>query len=401
MLFSEFGIRSVRLRNRIVVPPMSQYSANDGHATDWHLVNVGKFAQGGAGLVFVEGTAVQPGGRVTAGDLGIWSDEHIAGLSRLAGFIRDQDAVPGIQLAHAGRKAGMSFPWDGDKPLMASELGAWTPSIAPSAIPVNDGWRIPESMGEPDFEQVRASFSAAAKRALAAGFRVIEIHAAHGYLLHSFLSPVTNHRSDQYGGSIEGRMRFPLEICEVVRAAWPDDLPLFFRCSATDFVAGGWTGEDTVTLARALKKRGVDVVDCSSGGFGDAKLPEEFSLVRPPRGLGVHLPFAERIRRETSMLTMAPGLIVSGKQAEQILKDGKVDLIGVARQTLMEPNWPIRAAIELGVDAPFNLIAVPHRFWLRQRDAYLRKQHADGRFSSYDHRQVEVALYIEKNGVRE
>jgi len=267
LLFEPMDLRSVRAKNRIVISPMCQYSAADGMVGDWHLVHLGKFAQGGAGIVFVEATAVEARGRITHGDVGLWSDAHIPGLARIAAFVRAQGALPAIQLGHAGRKASMARPWYGNGPLTADDTArgdlAWT-TVGPTNAPLADGWQAPVPAGEAELAAVRDAFAAATHRAHTAGFDIVELHAAHGYLLHSFLSPISNHRADRYGGSLENRMRFPLEVARAVRAAWPADKPLFTRCSSIDDAEGGWSLEDTVVFARELAKAGVDVVDCSS-----------------------------------------------------------------------------------------------------------------------------------------
>lgn len=340
-LFTPYPMRGVTLRNRIVVSPMCQYSCTDGLATDWHLVHLGSRAVGGAGLVIVEATAVEARGRISPQDLGIWSDAHAEPLARIAAFIHAQGAVPGIQLAHAGRKASTHRPWSGNGAIPVLE-GGWEDVIAPSAIPFSDTYPQPRSMTADEIEAARDAFVAATRRALAAGFAYAEIHAAHGYLLHSFLSPLANDRTDAYGGSLINRMRFVLEIVEAVRAVWPAGYPLAVRISATDWVEGGWTVEKSVILARALRERGVDMIVASSGGTS----PEQ----RIPAGSGYQVPFAERIRREAEIPTMAVGLITEPDQAEAILAEGRADLIALARQFLRDPYWPLHAATTLGVD---------------------------------------------------
>src|SRR5258708_16077159 len=270
MLFDRIKLRDIEAGNRIVVSPMCQYSALDGHVSDWHLVHLGKFAQGGAGIVFVEATAVEKRGRITHGDAGIWDDAHIAGLKRIASFIREQKAIPAIQLAHPGRKASMARPWYGNGPLTQADTdrgeSAWS-IVAAGETPLDEGWIAPRALKKGDFEVLLNAYRQAVRRAHAAGFDVVEIHAAHGYLLHTFLSPLSNTRTDEYGGSLENRMRFPLEVAKAVREAWPKAKPLFLRCSSIDDVEGGWSLEDSVAFASRLKKIGVDVVDCSSGGI--------------------------------------------------------------------------------------------------------------------------------------
>ena len=374
MLFDEVRLRDVRLRNRIVVSPMCQYSAQDGHVTDWHLVHLGKFAQGGAGVVFVEATAVEKRGRITHGDTGIWDDAHVAGLHRIAAFIRSQGAAPAIQLAHAGRKASMARPWYGNGPLTPADLErgdkAWS-IVAPSAAPIGDEWLKPCPLEKPDLDALKKAYREAARRAHAAGFEIIELHAAHGYLLHTFLSPLSNTRSDEYGGTLENRMRFPLEVAAEVRAAWPAQKPLFVRLSSIDDVEGGWAIEDTVALSRKLKAAGVDVVDCSSGGILGSATAATRTLI--PRVPGFQIPFAERVKKEAGLMTMAVGLILTPQQAEEALQAGRADLIAVGREALYDPNWPLHAAAALGVDPEFARWPMQYGWWLTRREALLKK----------------------------
>jgi 2,4-dienoyl-CoA reductase-like NADH-dependent reductase (Old Yellow Enzyme family) len=373
-LFARIRLREVEARNRIVVSPMCQYSANDGEVADWHLVHLGKFAQGGAGIVFMEATAVEARGRITHGDTGIWDDAHIPGLRRIVHFVKGQGALPGIQLAHAGRKASMARPWYGNGPLTAADLERgdkpWR-IVAPSPRPLDEGWLTPEPMATRDLEQIVAAFGAAARRARIAGFEVLEVHAAHGYLLHSFLSPISNLRRDEYGGALEDRMRFPLEVVAEVREAWPVEKPLFVRVSSIDDLAGGWSLEDTVAFARRLKALGVDVVDCSSGGIaGSATAATKTLLARVP---GFQLPFAERVRKEAGVATMAVGLILTPEQAEEALAAGRADLIAIGREALYDPNWPLHAAQALGADPQMERWPVQYGWWLSRREALLRK----------------------------
>ena len=371
LLFSPLSLRGVTLRNRIVVSAMCQYSADDGVANDWHLVNAGKFAQGGAGLVFLEATSVLGDGRITHGDLGLWDDAQIAPLARITAFLRSQGAAAGIQLGHAGRKSCMSRPWEGNGPLTPELIaGGSTPwqTIAPSAEPIGPGWMTPRAMNDADLERVRSAFRQAARRALTAGFDVVEVHAAHGYLLHSFLSPLSNHRDEHYGGDRDGRMRFPLEIATILRQVWPQDKPLFFRCSAVDNDPAGWALDDSVVLARRLREIGVDVVDCSSGGIAGSATAASTA----PRGLGFQVPFADRIRREAGIGTMAVGLILSAAQAQEILDSGASDLVAIAREALYDPNWPVHAAQALGVDPGFALWPKQYGWWLARREPVLR-----------------------------
>jgi len=372
-LFQPLTLRGLRVRNRIVVSPMCQYCATNGFADDWHLVHLGKFAQGGAGIVFVEATAVEDRGRITHGDLGLWQDAQIAPLARIAAFVRAQGAVPAIQLAHAGRKASMARPWYGNGPLTPADAArgdaAWK-TIASSAVALDAGWLQPAEAGQNDLDTVRKAFVAATQRARAAGFDIVEVHAAHGYLLHSFLSPLVNRRTDAYGGSLENRMRFPLEVLRDVRAAWPAELPVFVRCSSIDDVEGGWTLEDTVVFAKAAKAAGIDVVDCSSGGvLGSATAAQKGTIKRTP---GFQLPFAERVRQEAGIATMAVGLILTAAQAEAALAAGRADLIAVAREALFDPNWPLHAAHELGADAGFAFWPQQYGWWLTRREGTLR-----------------------------
>ena len=316
---------------------MCQYSSEDGFASDWHLVHLGGRAAGGAGLVIAEASAVDPRGRITAADLGIWKNEHIPMLARVAAFVRSQGAVPGIQLAHAGRKASTKPPSQGGAAIAPSEPGGWQ-TVAPSAIPFNPGEPVPSELSIDEIQGVIHAFAAAAQRALSAGFDVIEIHAAHGYLLHEFLSPLSNRRTDEYGGAFENRIRMLLETVGAVRAVWPDRLPLFVRISATDWAEGGWDIDQSVRLAAELKKAGVDLVDCSSG----ALVPH----VKIPLGPGYQVPFADRVRNEAGVLTAAVGLITEPAQAEQILAEGRADLVLLARAFLRDPYWPLHAGAD-------------------------------------------------------
>lgn len=353
---------------------MCQYSADDGRVTDWHLVHLGKFAQGGAGIVFVEATAVEARGRITHGDTGIWSDDHVPGLRRIAEFVRSQGALPALQLAHAGRKASMARPWYGNGPLTQADSDrgdkAWN-IVAPSDNALDDGWLKPHPLSKSELGDVRDAFAAAARRADKAGFDVIEVHAAHGYLLHTFLSPISNLRADEYGGRREHRMRFPLEVVRAVREAWPEGKPLFVRVSSIDDVEGGWSIDDTVAFAKELKKAGVDVVDCSSGGIsGSATAATKMLLPRVP---GFQLPFAERIRKDAAIQTMAVGLILTPQQAEEALQAGRADLIAIGREALFDPNWPLHAAQALGADAGMERWPVQYGWWLVRRESLLRK----------------------------
>jgi 2,4-dienoyl-CoA reductase-like NADH-dependent reductase (Old Yellow Enzyme family) len=341
-LFSSIKISGITLKNRIVVSPMCQYSAVDGFTNDWHLVHLGTRAVGGAGLVIAEATAVSPEGRITPGDLGLWNDEHIPGLKRIVGFVHLQGAVARIQLAHAGRKASCSVPQEGGKQLDLDH-GGWK-TVAPGDIPFISGNNAPESLNKEGINKVVSDFKAAAGRAMVAGFKVVEIHSAHGYLLHEFLSPLSNNRSDEYGGPFENRIRLLKEVVDAVKSVWPVENPLFVRISATDWKEGGWTTEESVKLAYELKDKGVDLIDCSSGGnVFNAKIP-----VSP----GYQVPFSEMIRK-TGVLTGAVGFITNAMQAESILQEEKADLVLLARELLRNPYFPLVAAREMGIDVPW------------------------------------------------
>ncbi len=331
-------IREITLRNRIAVSPMCQYSSEDGFANDWHLVHLGSRAVGGAGLVCMEATAVEPSGRISPFDMGIWNPAHAEFLARITRFLHSQGAVAGIQLAHAGRKGSTRRPWEGGGLLTEAE-GGWQ-TVAPSAVPFRDGDPAPHALSKAEIHSLADAFHDAAARALLAGFDVVEIHGAHGYLINEFLSPLSNRRTDEYGGTLENRLRFALEVTEAIRGVWPARLPLFFRISATDWVPGGWTVDDSVELARRLHALGVDLVDCSSGGNApDAKIP---------LGPGYQVQFAERIRRETGIRTAAVGMITTPRQADEIIRKGQADLVLLAREFLRDPYFPLHAAIALG-----------------------------------------------------
>jgi len=336
-LFSPFRLRSIEFANRVGVSPMCQYSSQDGFATDWHLVHLGSRAQGGAGLVMTEASAVLPEGRISPDDLGIWKDEHIPALQRIASFIHSQGARAGVQLAHAGRKGSTKSPFAGEG-AVGPEDGGWTP-VAPSAIAFAPNYPMPAALDQAGIDAVVDGFRRAAQRALTAGFDVVEIHAAHGYLLHEFLSPLSNHRTDGYGGSFENRTRLLLEVADAVRAAWPERLPLFVRISATDWAEGGWNIEESVRLGGLLRERGVDLVDCSSGGLVPG--------VKIPLGPGYQVEFARRIRREAGMATAAVGMITEPAQANEIIAKGDADLVLLARAMLRDPYWALHAAAAL------------------------------------------------------
>ncbi|MDR6760776.1 2,4-dienoyl-CoA reductase-like NADH-dependent reductase (Old Yellow Enzyme family) [Flavobacterium sp. 2755] len=340
-LFSPLTLKNITLKNRIVISPMCQYSAVDGFANDWHLVHLGSRASGGAGLIIQEATAVSPEARISPADLGIWKDEHIEKLKQINEFIVSQNAVPGIQLAHAGRKASVSSPWEGNKKLDFAQ-GGWQ-TVAPSAIPYHDGEPfLPKALDKNGIQKVISDFKEATKRVVKAGYKVLEIHAAHGYLLHQFLSPLTNVRTDEYGGSFENRIRFTLEIVEAVQTEWPSDLPLIVRISATDWAENGWNPEESVQLSKILKEKGVDLIDVSSGGL--------VSHQKIAIGPGYQVSFAEKVKKEANILTGAVGLITEAKQAEEILKNNQADLILFARESLRNPNLPLDFAKELDSD---------------------------------------------------
>jgi 2,4-dienoyl-CoA reductase-like NADH-dependent reductase (Old Yellow Enzyme family) len=343
-LLEPLKIREIEFRNRIWVSPMCQYSSEDGMPTDWHLVHLGSRAVGGAGLVVMEATAVSPEGRISPEDAGIWSDAHAEAYRRITKFIKENGAVAGIQIAHAGRKASTAAPWNGGKKVDETQ-GGWQ-TVAPSAIPFAEDYPSPREMDAGDIEKAINDFVEAARRALKAGFEVVEVHAAHGYLLHEFLSPLSNQRTDEYGGSFENRIRFPLEVIGKVRAVVPENLPLFVRISATDWTEGGWDLAQSTEFCRRLKEIGVDLIDCSTGG----NVPSAPIPVAP----GYQVSFAAEIRRQTGILTAAVGMITEPQQAEEILRKGEADAVMIARQFLREPYLPFRAARELGgeIDVP-------------------------------------------------
>ena len=338
-LFDRLAIRDITFANRVFVSPMCEYSSIDGFANDWHFVHLGSRAVGGAGLVLTEATAVLPEGRISPHDLGIWKDDHIESLARIVRFIHEQGSAAGMQLAHAGRKASTYAPGKGHGRIPKDE-GGWNDVVAPSALPFTEGYPMPQALSIDGIQNIASAFAAAARRACEAGFRVIEIHAAHGYLIHEFLSPISNQRTDAYGGSFENRTRILREIVAAVRDSWPERAPLFVRISATDWMDGGWDIQQSVELARQLKELGADLIDCSSGGnVAHAKIPV---------GPGYQTQFAEQIRREAGILTGAVGMITSPVQAEHIIVTGQADAVVIAREFLRDPYWPLRAARELG-----------------------------------------------------
>jgi len=340
-LFEPLTLRGVTLKNRIGISPMCQYSSNDGFANDWHLVHLGSRAVGGAGLVMTEASAVLADGRITAVDLGIYKDDHIEMLSRIFRFIEQQRAIPGMQLAHAGRKASTNEPWKGGHPVDPA-AGGWTPIFAPSQLAFDTGYQIPKELSVGEIANIVQAFADAARRALEAGAKVIEIHSAHGYLIHSFLSPFSNHRTDQYGGSFLNRTRLLKEVVAAVRKVWPDMLPLFVRLSTTDWTEAGWRIEYSIELARALKSLGVDLIDCSSGGIAPR--------ITIPISAGYQVPFSNRIRHEAEIATAAVGMITEAIQAEQIIRNGEADLVLMARASLRDPYLPLHAATTVHQD---------------------------------------------------
>ena len=365
LLFTPLTIRGTTLKNRIVVAPMHQYAAVGGHATDWHLMNIGRFATGGAGLVFIESTKVERRGCGTVGDLGIWHDDFIPQFRRMADFMRAHGCVPGLQIGHSGRKARLTRPWEGGKPLTpelaaaegVTDFDAWE-LVAPSALPGGEGEPTPRALTSAEIPVLIQHWADAARRANEAGIEVLEIHAAHGYLLHQFLSPRANVRNDEYGGSEANRMRLVIEIVEAIRAVWPAEKPLFLRLSIQD--DAGWDPAQSTALARIVGPKGVDVIDCSGGGITG----------RPtagPGGYGYQVPFADELRREAAIMTMAVGLIVHADQAEAILQQGQADLIALAREILYNPNWPLDAARKLGAAVGFDSIPPQGGWWLAKR----------------------------------
>jgi 2,4-dienoyl-CoA reductase-like NADH-dependent reductase (Old Yellow Enzyme family) len=338
-LFSDITIKGITLKNRITVSPMCEYSSEDGFANDWHLVHLGAMATGGAGLIITEAAAVSPEGRITYADLGLWKDEHIDKLKQITAFIEQQGCIAGIQLAHAGRKASHDTPWSGGKQFASAHENGWV-TVAPSALPFTDGEELPVALDKAGIEKVKADFRATTLRAIEAGFKVAEIHAAHGYLLHQFYSPLSNHRTDEYGGSFENRIRLLLEVTDVVKEVWPAEYPLFVRISATDWTEGGWTIDDSVKMAAILKEKGVDLIDCSSGG----NVPHATIPSKP----NYQVPFAEQVKKEAGILTGAVGLITEPEQANHIIESGQADLVLLAREMLRDPHFALRAAHQLG-----------------------------------------------------
>ncbi|WP_299733603.1 NADH:flavin oxidoreductase/NADH oxidase [uncultured Tateyamaria sp.] len=371
-LFTPFTLRGVTFKNRVAVSPMSQYRAADGIANDWHLVHLGRFATGGAGLVFAEATAVENRGKRTHGDLGLWDDRHIAPLKQIADFIKQEGSVPGIQLSHAGRKASERRPWHGETPVDDTDVqerseSPW-PAIAPSALPYATGWPTPSEMRETDIQAVIDAFGAAARRAHLAGFEVIEIYAAHGFLVHQFLSPIANQRGDKWGGSFENRARFACEVAKAVRASWPETLPLSFRLSGTDWLDGGLEIDDIVRLSKLLGSLGVDIIDCSSGGIGGKDRPRRMTISQ-----GFQVPFAQQVRQETGLPTIAVGFLWDAHFCDQIVRNGQADMIALARELLDDPNWPLHAAQQLRPEIGHDAWPTEFGWWLDKRDRLLTK----------------------------
>jgi len=374
-LFSPLKIRGVTIPNRIVLSPLCMYSANDGVATDWQFAHLSTFARGKTGLIFAEATAVEARGRITPRCLGIWTDEQAEALIPVTSFIEKMGCVPGFQLAHAGRKAGTKTPWNGGTPLDEEDIKAGNAPwdiIAPSNVPVAEGWVVPKTMDENDIKEIVKAFSDAAKRAVKAGFKVIEIHSAHGYLLHSFLSPLANKRNDEYGGDINGRMKLLLQVVDAVRDVIPENMPLFCRISAVDGLENGWEIEDSVILAKKLEEHGVDVVDCSAGGISGAPLFRVNKLGKPmktnmDRGPGFQVPYADKVKNEAGIKTMAVGVIVDPNQAEKILQEEKADLIAVGRELMYNPFWTLHAAQALNADPEFSMWPEQYKWGVNRR----------------------------------
>ena len=362
-LFSQLELRSLHLKNRIVVSPMCQYKAVEGHIQDWHIAHHSRFALGGMALSFVEATGITPEGRITHGCTGIWHDNHVIGLKKIVKLYHAQNIAVGIQIGHAGRRASCIRLSDGGQPISKTDTDepSWG-IIGPSAIAEKKGYPVPRCMSHEEIIEVVEAFKAAAKRALDAGFDTIEIHGAHGYLIHSFFSPLSNHRNDQYGGNLRRRMTFPLMITEAVREIWPENKPLFFRVSAVDNISGGISIEDTVELAKELKLHGVDIIDCSSGGMSGPSTLSREKIIR-----GFQVPYSEKIKKESGVNTMAVGLIIEAEQAETILKNNQADLIALAREMISDSNWAYHAAHKLGHENPYEILPPSYAFHLQSR----------------------------------
>jgi 2,4-dienoyl-CoA reductase-like NADH-dependent reductase (Old Yellow Enzyme family) len=371
LLFRPISIKSITARNRIVVPPLCQYSAQDGVANDWHLVHCGSYARGGAGIIFVEASGVEERGRITHGCLGIWRDEQGDAMKPLVNIMKRHGAVPGIQIAHAGRKAATQRPWDGlgalnDEDIARGEV-PWE-VVGPSPIPADEGWLVPRQLAKDEISDIVKAFGQGAARAHAAGFEALEIHGAHGYLIQSFLSPLSNKRHDGYGGDLAGRMRLALEVTREVRRQWPEDKPLFFRISSVDGSEDGWQLADSIALAKELKTLGVDCIDCSSGGNAASAT---VNLI--PRGLGFQVPYAAAVKAEAAIMSMAVGLILDGVQAEAILQAGDADLIAVGREIMYNPFWAVQAAQDLGIDPNFEMWPAQYGWWLEKRERTFKR----------------------------
>lgn len=371
-LHSPFTLRDVTFKNRICISPMSQYRAKDGYAEDWHMVHLGRYALGGAGLVYAEATAVEKDGRRTHGDLGLWDGAQIAKLKSIAAFITAEGAVAGIQLSHAGRKASERRPWDGETPVddfdIAERGEAPWPAHAPSAIPYAEGWPTPTEMSEKDIEHTIHAFGQAARRATEAGFKIIEVYAAHGFLAHPFLSPISNHRTDRWGGSLKNRQRFAVEVAKAIRENWPEAYPLAFRLSATDWIDGGVEIDETVQTAAVLKSVGVDLIDCSSGGIGGKDRPRRMVIEE-----GFQTPFAAQVRKDVQIATMAVCFLWAPKTCDDIVANGQADMIALAREVLDDPNWPLRSTQMLMNDETFADWPKEFGWWLNPRDRLLKK----------------------------
>ncbi len=367
ILFTPLTLRGMTLKNRVVLSPMCQYQAEEGHVGDWHFAHHGHFSLAGLGLAFVEATGVTRTGRITYGCTGIWNDSHIDGLKKIVAMYHARGTLCGIQIGHSGRRGSAERPWDGAAPIECTDgpETAWQ-TVGPSAIPEREGYPVPHELTKSEIAALVGAFEDAARRSLRAGFDVIEVHGAHGYLLHSFFSPVSNRRTDEYGGSVERRMRLPLEVARAVREIWPQDLPVFYRASCVDGVSGGLELQDTVALARQLKAIGVDIIDCSSGGMAG---PATLSKARITPGYMV--PYAETIRHEAQIATMAVGAIIDPEQAEAIVADGRADLVAIAREMMADPNWLYRAARQLCVADPHSVLPPQYAFYLKRREAVL------------------------------
>lgn len=377
LLFTPIKIRNLTLKNRVIISPMATYSAQEGVANDWHLGHYARLALGGASSVMVEATAVTNQGRITNGDLGLWSSDHIAPMKRIVDFMKSNGVAPSIQLAHAGRKGSMQRPWHGNGPITAEDKArgdkVWD-IVGPTAEPMAEGYIAPKALSAADIKTLAGHWADAAKRAVDAGFEFIEIHNAHGYLIHQFLSPLSNTRNDSYGGDLRGRMRFPLEVVEAVRGAVPSGMPVSLRVSAVDGVDGGWTIEDTVTYAKELKVRGIDLVDCSSGGLHGSA-----TTARIKRTWGFQVPFAAKVKREAGVMSIAVGLILDPHHAEQVLQDGDADLIAIGREALVNPSWPQQAEIALG-RKPYDAMdgwPTQYSWWLKHRERALEQVRRD------------------------